>query len=144
MAEDAKKEEGGFKVSDRRWFTEEGELRQGAPVDEPRILQSADNLKQEHREEGRDEDQSRGDNEAALDFMSFLFSLYTSALIQLGDVPDPETRRRAGNIEAARQTIDLLDILRRKTKGNLSSDEERFLDQALYELRMSFLAKTKS
>lgn len=75
----------------------------------------------------------------ALDFPTFVLSLSHSALVHLGDADDPATGRREPNLAMARQTIDLLAMLQEKTRGNLDGEEERVLEQALYDLRMRFV-----
>jgi hypothetical protein len=64
------------------------------------------------------------------------------ALIALGDVPHPATRKQAANLPHAKYLIDLIGILEEKTKGNLVVEEERLLKDTLYQLRMRYLAKT--
>jgi len=71
-------------------------------------------------------------------FATFIFSLNTSALIHLGEYPDPVTGTER-DIDLAKQTIDLLGMLKEKTRGNLTSEEERMLDAFLFDLRMRFL-----
>ena len=76
----------------------------------------------------------------ALDFSTFVLSLSTSGFYHLGLVPDPETRRPAPpNLTLARQTIDTLEILQLKTRGNLDAEEAHLLESLLYELRMRFV-----
>jgi hypothetical protein len=134
-------EESDFKITDRRKFTEDGKVRPEAaataaatpkatPGPEPRGRQAARPEKERHAP-------------PSLDFGSFLVSLGTSGLLQLGEIPDPETRKPAEDLEGARQTIEVLGLLKEKTKGNLTPDENRLLDTMLYELRMKFLAKSK-
>ncbi|QQR91144.1 MAG: DUF1844 domain-containing protein [Myxococcales bacterium] len=80
-----------------------------------------------------------------IDFMTFILSLSTSALVELGHDTAPDSKDSAEpNLGMARQTIDLLALLQTKTKGNLSGEEERFLDHILTELRMRYVAKSKS
>ncbi len=79
-----------------------------------------------------------------IDFSTFVLSLGHSALIQLGEAPDPETQAVAANPLMARQTIDLLALLEEKTKGNLTGEEERLLSHLLYDLRMRCLAVEKA
>lgn len=80
----------------------------------------------------------------AVDFSTFVLSLVHSALVHLGDAPQPGPgERRERNLPLARQTIDLLAILQDKTKNNLTGDEERLLDQALFDLRMRFVEVSK-
>ena len=75
----------------------------------------------------------------AIDFATFVLSLSHSALVHLGDAPDPATGETAVNLALARQTTDLLCLLRDKTKGNLSGEEERLLEQTVYDLRMRYV-----
>jgi hypothetical protein len=79
----------------------------------------------------------------AIDFVTFVVSMSHSALLHLGDAPDPSTGVREKNLPLARQTIDLLAVLQEKTRGNLSGDEERVLSQAIYDLRMRFVEVAK-
>lgn len=77
-----------------------------------------------------------------VDFSMFVLSLTHSALVHLGDAPAPDGKRER-NLSLARQTIDLLAILQEKTKNNLSGEEERMLDQALFDLRLRFVEVSK-
>jgi hypothetical protein len=79
----------------------------------------------------------------AVDFVTFVVSMSHSALLHLGDAPDPATGTCEKNLPLARQTIDLLAVLQDKTRGNLSGDEERVLSQAIYDLRMRFVEVAK-
>lgn len=74
-----------------------------------------------------------------INFNNLILSLSTSALIQLGEIQDPQTNQSAKNLSLAKQTIDLIGMLKEKTKGNLTPDEERLLDSVLYDLRMRFV-----
>jgi hypothetical protein len=75
-----------------------------------------------------------------IDFATFVVSLSTSALVHMGRVPDPQTGQPADkNLGAARETIDLLELLQAKTAGNLDAEEARLLQSLLYELRMQFV-----
>ena len=76
-----------------------------------------------------------------LDFSTFVLSIIGSAYVHLGDAPDAESGGR--DLDLARQDIDLLGILQEKTKGNLTGDEERLLDQALDDLRLRFVEVAK-
>lgn len=78
-----------------------------------------------------------------LDFSTFILSVIGSAYVHLGDAPNPEGQEGV-NLVLAGQDIDLLGILQDKTKGNLSGDEERLLEQALYDLRVRFLEVSKA
>jgi hypothetical protein len=74
-----------------------------------------------------------------ISFINLIFSLSTSALIQLGEIQDPVTQQLAKDPPLAKQTIDLIGMLKEKTKGNLTSDEEKVLENLLYDLRMRYV-----
>lgn len=79
-----------------------------------------------------------------IDFSTFVLSLSTSVLYHLGLVPDPESGTPAEpNLVLARQTIDTLEVLQEKTRGNLDADESHLLESLLYELRMRFVDASK-
>lgn len=115
-------EEKSFKVIDRRGRQEEPEV-------EPK---QTDPLVNQELEQ-----------ELKLDFASFVMSLAHQAVVLLGEVPNPETNLVATNLEAARQTIDILGILEEKTVGNLDEEEKRLLTEILSSLRMAFVKKSK-
>ena len=78
-----------------------------------------------------------------VDFSTFIMSLTSSAFYHLGDMPDPSTGKKEVNLPAVQQTIDMLIMLREKTKGNLKEDEEKLIEQLIYELQVKYVAKTK-
>ncbi len=81
--------------------------------------------------------------ESGVSFMSFLMSLATQALVQIGEMEPPEGMEIPVDVEAGRQTIDILSMLQRKTRGNLSSEEGRFLEEVLHTLRMSYVRRAR-
>jgi len=78
-----------------------------------------------------------------LDFSTFVMSLSSSAMMHLGEIPEPESGGKTENMPMARQTIDLLGMLEEKTAGNLTADESRFLKDVLFELRMKYVQKSR-
>lgn len=79
-----------------------------------------------------------------IDFSTFVLSLASTALIHLGVSPEPDSGKPLEPApELARETIDLLGMLREKTRGNLTEEEDRLLERLLYDLRMQFVATTK-
>jgi hypothetical protein len=78
----------------------------------------------------------------AIDFYTFCLSLGSSAFVHLGDAPHPESGEAAANLVLAKQTIDILGMLQEKTKGNLTEEEDRFLDNLLLDLRLRYVTKT--
>src|SRR5690606_21268569 len=79
----------------------------------------------------------------AIDLSTFVLSLSHSALVHLGDAPNPTGSEAETSLPLARQTIDLLALLQEKTKGNLTGAEEQMMDQVLYELRMRYVEVAK-
>ena len=78
---------------------------------------------------------------APIDFYTFCLSLGSSAFMHLGDVPHPEGGDVPLDLVLAKQTIDLLGMLQEKTRGNLSDEEAKFLDNLLVDLRLRFVTK---
>jgi hypothetical protein len=74
-----------------------------------------------------------------LEFTSLVFPFYTQALIKLGMIEDPVSGQTSGNPELAKRLIDLVDLLKDRTKGNLKPDEEKFLEACLSQLKMGYL-----
>jgi hypothetical protein len=74
-----------------------------------------------------------------IDFSTFLVSLNSAALSQLGIISDPATGRREKNLLVAKQTIDVIAMLEEKTRGNLSVDEATMLKSILYDLRVIYV-----
>jgi hypothetical protein len=85
------------------------------------------------------DDQTRG----GIDFYTFVLSLGSSAFIHLGDAPHPETGEPVpADLGLAKQTIDILAMLREKTKGNLTAEEEHFMETLLTDLRLRYVTKS--
>ncbi len=77
-----------------------------------------------------------------VNMITFIMSLSSSAMVNLGEVPDPLTGETKVDLELARHTIDVLGMLEEKTKGNLTPEEEEFLKNVLFELRMKYIQKS--
>ncbi len=78
-----------------------------------------------------------------ISFSAFILGLASSAFIHLGEAPNPENDKVGVDLALARQSLDLLDVLRGKTQGNLSADEEKLFQSLLTELRLRFVEKSK-
>ena len=130
---DKKEEEKSFVIRDRRFAAQK---------------ESAEEPKPKKEEERTGEPPPREDvlqEEAQLpeiNFTNFLLSISTSALIQLGEVPDPVSKQSVKQLPLAKQTIDLIGMLQEKTKGNLSSEEGKLIEYILYDLRMRYVKAT--
>jgi hypothetical protein len=80
----------------------------------------------------------------AIDFSTFILSLSTSALFHLGLIPDAQSGKAGErNLPLARQTIDILEILEIKTRGNLGPEEAKLLESLLFEIRMRFVEASR-
>jgi len=168
-----KKEQEGFTVTDRRLFTSDGELRSetveesspAAPAPSPEAQPAASSpdpapmppspsAAEQHEQaeayrksakelDTRVELSGHSAKELEMTFERFLASLYMSAMLQLGLMQEQGGQPRIDLI-GARQTIDTLSLIAEKTKGNLTSAEENFLQNCLYELRMAYVEVTNA
>lgn len=77
-------------------------------------------------------------------FVAFVMSLATTAAVHFGDLPDPITEQASVNLDGARQMIDILAMLQEKTRGNLTEEESKLVDDLLYDLRMRFIDASKA
>jgi hypothetical protein len=83
---------------------------------------------------------SGGPELPAIDLSTFVLSLSTTALYQMGLIADPETKQTIDpSREIAQQTIATIEMLREKTRGNLEPEEAKLIDSLLYELRLRFV-----
>lgn len=183
-----KKEQSGFKVTDRRLFTADGELRGDVPeeVETPRAPDPVASQKAAPAEKPAGPVAAGSGDGTALDremplpptsaeqdaqaaaykqssreldaqvelgghsakdfeitFERFLASLYMTAMMQLGLMRQQGAQTQV-DIIGARQTIDTLSLIAGKTKNNLTSTEENFLQNSLYELRMAYVEVTNA
>jgi Domain of unknown function (DUF1844) len=74
-----------------------------------------------------------------IDFSSFVLSLYSSGLAQLGKVEDPITGKKSINLDLAAHTIDMIAMLEEKTRGNLTQEENKLLQALLNEIRLAYV-----
>ncbi len=157
MPEEGEEKGRGFKVEDRRRFSPEGELKpeyrsehkagpaQGAQ--RPSAADVAEEAAAVRQAEAEAEAAAEAAYEGSRDtitFASFIVGLSTEALAFLGEMPNPATGERQADLKAAEQIIDIIGILREKTRGNLDSDEESLMDAILFDLRMKYVEKARS
>jgi hypothetical protein len=130
-------EEKGFVIKDRRTFDERGEAKADAvPKSPPGGEEKA------AKTDGSDKGQRRPPL-PEVNFSTFIFSLSSTALYHLGEIADPKTGERRQDLPLAKHSIDTLGMLREKTKGNLTKDEENLLDSILTELRLRYVKLNK-
>ena len=136
-----------LKVTDRRHFTSSGELR----------TEIVEDHAEEHRHEtpGTEErapdvgapsggfERRPLDEPEGVDFTMLINAMAQPALLFLGEIPHPATGKPTFDLEQARLQIDMLDLLRVKSRGNLTAQEDGLLDRVLYQLRMLYVARTE-
>lgn len=81
------------------------------------------------------------DSQPQMTFETFVLSLGTATLVALGEMENPVTKKKDKDLNAAKQHIDLLELLLQKTNGNLSPQEQCLLNEILYTTRMKFVQK---
>jgi hypothetical protein len=128
---------------------EEPEVMDGdETIPEPTAAESAQQTKEYHASASRLDDMLLKANPgqptpAVMNFDRLVQSLYMTAAVQMGAGTAPNEQPRI-DILGARQSIDMLSVLDEKTKGNLNEQEKRLLQNALFDLRMSFLEITNA
>lgn len=155
----------GFKVQDRRRFSAEGELKpefsgaeEPSAPPPPRPGGAPESPRAPHPKPAAGAAASAGvaaaygearsaaaggthpsAQPAEITFAAFLMSLSTEALVHLGEMPDPADGEQRRDLAMAQQLIDILGLLREKTRGNLDHDEQGLLDAILFDLRMKYV-----
>ena len=142
MAEEEEKQENkGFTVQDRRRFSPEtGEAREDAADSKETASQATSQAAT--REQGTAE-ADRANALPEIDFSTFVISLSTQALMHLGEIADPISGKIDADITVAKQMIDILGMLKDKTRGNLNSNEDRMIEGILFDLRMKYVEAVK-
>ena len=127
------KKDSGFVVKDKRIFADGNEAREKEPSsplaeEKPEIKENAQSQSPEEKVDY-----------PPINFTNFILSLSTSALFHFGDFPDPTTGSTQKNLSAAKQTIDILDMINEKTRGNLNEQENNLIQGVLYELKLRYV-----
>ena len=155
MPSDHKKEQ--IKVTDKRIFTAEGEIKeefrsavnpvapeQAKPAETPPEPAAPQSKKSEPpREERRRTIQDKAQNPGT-PFTEFVEPLIAQAYMSLGMLRNPYQPKPTIDTAAARQMIEIVTMLKEKTEGNLTPDEEDFLATHLGELKLAFVQRTKT
>ena len=128
MGDEKKEERKSYTFSDKRGLNKEGaqdtqELKKDAfqPEEAPAMRGAAPEI----------------------DFTTLIMSFASASMISLGMVPDPAMGKTQKNLVIAQQNIDIITLLKEKTRGNLTQEEDRLIDQVLYELRMYYIEALK-
>ena len=135
--------QGGFTVTDRRSFAGQDTARARAD-DAPVVPAQGDPSGDPAAAAGLDELGARDASALpAVDFHTFVLSLGSSALLHLGELEHPDGGGAEKDLPLAKHTIDILSMLEEKTKGNLTSAEEKLMQSLLYDLRLRFVNASK-
>jgi hypothetical protein len=149
-------QESSFKVVDRRLFTEEGELRKDAIEQERRDAEAASRVAQARAAKqapaggGAAESAASGtstpaeDKESSRSFQMLVDFLTRNAAAMLGGMADPRTGQPFLDLDGARDMIDMLDVLREKTRGNLAKADEDLLIEVIGSLKLTFMEMSKA
>lgn len=142
--------EKGFVIKDRRRFDEEGKVREEEEAQkEAQKKETPSESQAEPKAEGETPEVEKGEKTEPergeqyqipeMNFHNFVLSLYTSVIFSLGEIPDPVSGEKKKDLQAAKQTIDLLGMIREKTEGNLDASEKELLEGVLSEARMRYV-----
>ena len=149
MNENEEKKEKSFKVSDKRIPLDDEET---AKEDEAKSSSESE-IKQEAPKEKKPDDTTAPKSEAEkkedytlseINFVTFILSMSASAMLHMGQVPNPETGKSEKNLPLAKQSINIIEMLKEKTKGNLDTEESKLLESVLYDLRMNYVQASKT
>lgn len=162
IGHDENQEEVTFKVTDRRKFNPDGSLKEGVeiepetpkpvaepPVHEPKSEPAIAAIEEEPIAVAGDEAEEDGENdipgaEDPASFVNFLSTLATNAAAALGAVPHPATGQRSLDLDTGKYWLDVLAMIRDKTKGNLHAQEARLLEGLLADLRMQYVTMVRA
>lgn len=129
----------GYTIQDRRRFSPDGEARKDAPEENQQATAGAPQT--EEKSAGHAE--RRQEPLPEIDFSTFVISLSTQALMHLGEIANPLTGKIEPDVPVAKQMIDIIGMLKDKTRGNLSASEDRLMEDILFDLRMKYVAAVK-
>ena len=151
------KQEKQFKFIDKRKFSEDsGDGGNNAPTEDkavntagtndPNLGKTGDAVSETSgnavdTEKPSEMPQFETDFEA--DFATFVYSLNTQALLFLGKIPNPMTGKYEKDVNMAKYLIDTIDMLSKKTEGNLDENEKKLVENILYDLRMAYISEKK-
>jgi hypothetical protein len=141
--EEEKKEGKGFTVQDRRRFSETGDSRDDAPSSKD----AGDSVQTKATEDPTTQLSGKAEEQEAalpeINFSTFIISLSTQALMHLGEIANPLIGKVEVDRPVAKQMIDIIGMLREKTRGNLNSGEDRLIEDILFDLRMKYVEAVK-
>ena len=126
-------EEKGFVIKDKRSFDEEGQIKE----------EEKEGVKKEEKMEEPKKEEAKRTPLPEVNFNSLIFSLSSSALLHIGEISDPQSGETKKDLDLAKHSIDIIAMLKDKTKGNLTDEEQQFLDNILTDLRLRYVKASK-
>jgi hypothetical protein len=124
-------EEKGFVIKDKRSLDEEGALKEEKREEEV--------PKEEAKQEEPEEAETARAPLPEVNFNSLIFSLSSSALLNLGEIADPHSGAKKKDLDLAKHTIDTIAMLKERTEGNLDEEEAKFIENVLTDLRWCYV-----
>jgi hypothetical protein len=133
-----------FVIKDRRIFAEENrDIKEEDKSKETAEKKETEKSKDTAAKEAAATEQAEAQAPLPeINFSTFIISLNASALVQLGVIEDPASGTKVKNLPVAKQTIDILNMLEEKTRGNLTTEEENIIKNVLYDLRILYVKET--
>jgi len=133
-------EEKGFIIKDRRSFDEKGELKVKEPEKDKKP--EGEEKAAEPKTEAPKEETERPPL-PEVNFSTLVFSLSSSALFHIGEIADPQTGEKKKDLPLAKHAIDTIAMLKEKTRGNLTEEEQKFIDSVLSDLQWRYVKATE-
>jgi len=136
-------EEKGFVIKDRRSFDETGGLKE----QQEEVTQEASKRDEKVKDSEKNGTAQEAGEDAGeqtpplpeVNFSSLILSLSSSSLFHLGEVPDPQTGEKKKDLPLAKHSIDIIAMLKEKTEGNLTDEEQKFIESVLTDLRWRYV-----
>jgi Domain of unknown function (DUF1844) len=140
-SEEGKQQESkGFTVQDKRRFSPDtGEARKDAPEETGTTVRAAE----QHDQPAENTRDTENEPLPEINFSTFVIGLSTQALMHLGEIGNPITGKVETDVSVAKQMIDILGMLKDKTRGNLNASEDRLMEDILFDLRMKYVEAVK-
>jgi hypothetical protein len=139
--------EQGFVVSDKRLFTKDGERRETedrtATANRPAAERTPPPPAPPPADWPSASEPRPRQEELAIDFSTYVIMLANTVMMLLGQMPDPTTQQRHLDLPQAKHTIDILMMLRDKTRGNLTAEEAKLLEDVMPQLQMAYVSVSR-
>lgn len=145
----SKKKDDVVEVHDKRRIDDKGDVKEGVDLEKEKAELKKGEEVEAKPEEKMDEQKETAQKKEAfsnlppVNFTTFVLSMASSAQVHLGLMPNPHTGKPEVSLPLAKHTIDILELMQKKTKGNLDATETQVLEQMLFELRMQYVEKSK-